>query len=123
MTEQGNRRGLAGAGLAALGIVYGDLGTSPLYTLQTVVSATGGKLDAATALASASLLIWAVLFVVTFKYAILVMRADNHGEGGILALLSLIGARFAGRWSRTTLLTAAGLFGAALLYGERVITP
>ncbi len=122
--QNGNKRGLAGASLAALGIVYGDLGTSPLYTLQTVVSATGGKIDAATALASASLLIWAVLFIVTFKYAALVMRADNHGEGGILALLSLIGARFGAHpWSRATLLTAAGLFGAALLYGDGVITP
>ena len=122
--QNGKKRGLAGASLAALGIVYGDLGTSPLYTLQTVVSATGGKLDANTALASASLLIWAVLFIVTFKYAALVMRADNNGEGGILALLSLIGARFGARsWSRATLLTAAGLFGAALLYGDGVITP
>ncbi len=122
--QNGKKRGLAGASLAALGIVYGDLGTSPLYTMQTVVSATGGKIDAVTAIASASLLIWAVLFIVTFKYAALVMRADNHGEGGILALLSLIGARFGAHlWSRATLLTAAGLFGAALLYGDGVITP
>ena len=122
--ERGGKRGLAGASLAALGIVYGDLGTSPLYTMQTVVSAAGGKLDAHTAIASASLLIWTVLFIVTFKYAALVMRADNRGEGGILALLSLIGARFGSRaWSRATLLTAAGLFGAALLYGDGMITP
>ena len=122
--DTNGKRGLGGASLAALGIVYGDLGTSPLYTLQTVVSAAGGKLDAHTAISSASLLIWTVLFIVTFKYATLVMRADNKGEGGILALLSLLGARFgAHAWSRATLLTAAGLFGAALLYGDGVITP
>lgn len=120
----GTRKGLARASLGALGIVYGDLGTSPLYTLQTVVSDAGSKATIPDILGSVSLLVWAVLFIVTFKYATLVMRADNNGEGGILALLSLIGARF-GRtpWSRATLLTSAGLFGAALLYGDGVITP
>ena len=116
-------KSLAGASLAALGIVFGDLGTSPLYTFQTVVQ-DAGRTDAATLLGSLSLLVWALIFVVTLKYALVVMRADNHGEGGILALLALIGARFAGGWlSRATLLTAAGLFGAALIYGDGAITP
>ena len=126
MTDErsSSRPGLAAGGLAALGIVFGDLGTSPLYTLQTVVGDAGGKVDHDALLGSFSLLVWSLVIVVTLKYATLVMRADNHGEGGILALLSLIGARFeGGLFSRTTLLTVAGLFGAALLYGDGVITP
>ena len=126
MSDAGSksRPGLAAGGLAALGIVFGDLGTSPLYTLQTVVGDAGGKVDHDALLGSFSLLAWSLVIVVTLKYATLVMRADNHGEGGILALLSLIGARFeGGMFSRTTLLTVAGLFGAALLYGDGVITP
>ena len=114
-----------GGALAALGIVFGDIGTSPLYTLQTVVGASGGKtLDRATLLGALSLLVWTMLTIVVIKYAIMVMRADNNGEGGILALLSLVGPNF-GRSvaSRATLLCAAGLFGAALLYGDGAITP
>ncbi len=122
--ERKSSTGLAAGGLAALGIVFGDLGTSPLYTLQTVVEDAGGKVDHVTLLGSLSLLVWSLVIVVTLKYAALVMRADNHGEGGILALLSLIGPRFTGHLlSRATLLTCAGLFGAALLYGDGVITP
>ena len=121
--ERTSHRGLAAGGLAALGIVFGDLGTSPLYTLQTVVEDAGGKVEHEALLGSLSLLVWALVIVVTLKYAALVMRADNHGEGGILALLSLIGQRFSGGLSRGTLLTCAGLFGAALLYGDGVITP
>ena len=116
-------KSLAVGGLAALGIVFGDLGTSPLYTLQTVVEDAGGKVTHEALLGSLSLLVWALVIVVTLKYAALVMRADNHGEGGILALLSLVPQRFDGRLSRGTVLTCAGLFGAALLYGDGVITP
>lgn len=112
------RQGLATAGLAALGIVYGDLGTSPLYTLQTVVQAAGGHLDAPTLLGILSLLFWTLIVTVSVKYCIFVMRADNHGEGGILALMSLLGpGRLRG------LLVGCGLFGAALIYGDGVITP
>jgi KUP system potassium uptake protein len=112
---------LAGAGLTALGIVYGDLGTSPLYTLQTVVGAMGGQFTQASALGVLSLIVWTLIITVSIKYCLFVMRADNHGEGGILALMSLIGAntlRGKSRW-----LTAAGLLGAALIYGDGVITP
>ncbi|WP_029606060.1 potassium transporter Kup [Kozakia baliensis] len=109
--------------VAALGIVFGDIGTSPLYTLQTVLNDTGAT-DRETLLGSFSLLVWTMMIVVALKYATLVMRADNHGEGGILALLSLVGPNFGKRWfSRTTLLAGAGLFGAALLYGDGAITP
>jgi KUP system potassium uptake protein len=109
------------AALTALGIVYGDLGTSPLYTLQTVLQATGGRLSPASALGVLSLIIWTLILTVSLKYCVFVMRADNHGEGGILALMSLIGANSFRSGAR--LLTGMGLLGAALLYGDGVITP
>jgi len=106
--------------LAALGIVYGDLGTSPLYTAQTIVGAAGGHVTTADALGILSLLFWALLITISLKYCVFVMRADNHGEGGILALMALIGLnRIQGRG----VLVACGLFGAALIYGDGVITP
>src|ERR1035438_9325013 len=83
------------AALAALGIVYGDLGTSPLYTLQAVVSATGRNFSPEAALGSLSLIFWALIITISVKYCLFVMRADNHGEGGILALMSLTGAHWA----------------------------
>jgi KUP system potassium uptake protein len=112
---------LAVASLSALGIVFGDLGTSPLYTLQTVVQATGGHFTAESALGILSLIVWTLIITVSVKYCLLVMRADNHGEGGILALMSLVGANSLSgkrRW-----LVAMGLLGAALIYGDGVITP
>lgn len=107
--------------LAALGVVFGDLGTSPLYTLQTVVQAMGGQFTKAGALGILSLVVWTLVITISIKYCLLVMRADNHGEGGILALMSLIGANGFDRGVK--LLTGMGLLGAALLYGDGVITP
>jgi KUP system potassium uptake protein len=107
--------------LAALGVVYGDLGTSPLYTLQTVVGAMGGRFTPEDALGILSLIFWTLIITVTVKYCLFVMRADNHGEGGILALMSLIGAN--GFTRGAAALTAMGLLGAALIYGDGVITP
>jgi len=109
------------AALTALGIVYGDLGTSPLYTLQTVVGSIGGRFTPESALGVLSLIIWTLLITVSVKYCLFVMRADNHGAGGIMALMSLVGANSFRRGS--ALLTAMGLLGAALLYGDGVITP
>ena len=110
----------AAAALAALGIVYGDLGTSPLYTYQTIVGAVGGHPSAEDALGLLSLVVWSLIIIVSIKYCVFVMRADNHGEGGILALMALVTGR-AGRSGGA--LVVAGLFGAALLYGDGVITP
>ncbi|WP_426435025.1 potassium transporter Kup [Bradyrhizobium genosp. P] len=106
--------------LLALGIVYGDLGTSPLYTLQTIVHIMGGSFTREAALGSLSLIVWSLIITISIKYCLFVMRADNHGEGGILALMALTGARWSGhgRW-----LVALGLFGAALIYGDGIITP
>jgi KUP system potassium uptake protein len=115
-----DRHTTAAAVLAALGIVYGDLGTSPLYTYQTIVGAVGGHPSPAEALGLLSLVVWALIITISIKYCVFVMRADNHGEGGILALMSLVTSR-AGR--RAGVLVTLGLFGAALIYGDGIITP
>jgi KUP system potassium uptake protein len=119
-TSPADRPVTAVRALAALGIVYGDLGTSPLYTYQTLVGTVGGHPSAEDALSLLSLVMWALLVTVSVKYCVFVMRADNHGEGGILALMALVTGR-AGRW--TGALVVAGLFGAALIYGDGIITP
>jgi KUP system potassium uptake protein len=108
-------------GLSALGIVFGDLGTSPLYTMQTVAQAVGGQFSPQSALGILSLIIWTLVLTVSIKYCAFVMRADNHGEGGILALMSLVGAN--GLRPGVRVLTGMGLLGAALIYGDGVITP
>jgi len=84
------RRTTAATASAALGIVYGDLGTSPLYTYQTIVGAVGGHPSAVDAMGLLSLVVWALIATISVKYCVFVMRADNHGEGGILALMSLV---------------------------------
>jgi KUP system potassium uptake protein len=109
------------AAFGALGVVFGDLGTSPLYTLQTVVQAVGGQFTPQTALGVLSLVFWTLIVTISIKYCLFVMRADNRGEGGILALMSLIGAN--GFTPGVRLLTGMGLLGAALIYGDGVITP
>jgi KUP system potassium uptake protein len=113
------RRGLAT--FSALGVVFGDLGTSPLYTLQTVVQTMGGQFTPQTALGVLSLIFWTLIITVSIKYCLFVLRADNRGEGGILALMSLVGAN--GFTPGFKMLTAMGLLGAALIYGDGVITP
>jgi KUP system potassium uptake protein len=114
-------RGKSWAAFGALGVVFGDLGTSPLYTLQTVVQAMGGQFTPQTALGVLSLVFWTLIVTISIKYCLFVMRADNRGEGGILALMSLIGAN--GFTPGVRLLTGMGLLGAALIYGDGVITP
>ena len=108
------------AALAALGIVFGDLGTSPLYTLQAIVGVTGGQLTPEFVVGILSLIFWALLITISLKYCVFVMRADNHGEGGILALMSLVGRS---RGDKGLILVTCGLFGAALIYGDGIITP
>src|ERR1700733_11196413 len=106
--------------IAALGIVYGDIGTSPLYVFQAIAKINNGHFDETSALGSLSLIFWTLIIVVSLKYALVVMRADNRGEGGILALMSLTRAKWRGR---NRYLIACGLIGAALLYGGGMITP
>jgi KUP system potassium uptake protein len=109
--------------LTALGIVYGDLGTSPLYTLQTVSQAMGGQFTPESALGILSLVFWTLVITVSVKYCAFVMRADNHGAGGIMALMSLVGANSFTHGARVRILTVMGLLGASLIYGDGVITP
>ena len=111
--------GVAGLSLAALGVVFGDIGTSPLYTLKTVLNLTGPNPDSATTLGALSLILWTLLAVTTIKYVNFAMRFDNDGEGGIIALLALLGVKKQHRPA----IVAAGLFGAALIYGDGTITP
>lgn len=118
-SKKGVLAGLPGLSLAALGIVFGDIGTSPLYTLKTVLSLSGGKPDSAVLLGVLSLLIWTLIIVATIKYVVVAMSINNDGEGGILALMALIGAK---KKSRPVLI-AVGLIGAALIYGDGSITP
>jgi len=112
----------AAAALAALGIVYGDIGTSPLYALRQAAAAAG-TLSPETVTGVVSLILWTLILVVSLKYAILIMRADNHGEGGIVALLALLDVRRAPARRWRSYLLIVGLIGAALLYGDGVITP
>ncbi len=107
------------ASLSALGIVFGDIGTSPLYTLKTVLALTGERPDPSVILGVLSLVTWTLIVVVTVKYVSFAMRVDNDGEGGILALMALLGVK---REQRPTIV-AVGLFGAALIYGDGAITP
>ncbi|MGH6876570.1 MAG: potassium transporter Kup [Rhizomicrobium sp.] len=106
-------------GLSALGVVFGDLGTSPLYTLKTVFAFAGPHAGASVALGVLSLVVWTLIVIVMIKYVSFAMRVDNDGEGGILALLALLGVKRA----RRPLIVAIGLFGAALIYGDGAITP
>lgn len=105
--------------LGALGVVFGDIGTSPLYTLKTVLFLSGDAPSAPVILGLLSLIFWTLVIVTSLKYAMFAMRIGNRGEGGIMALMSLLVSR---RKSRPLVLFA-GLFGAALIYGDGAITP
>ena len=110
--------------LAALGVVYGDIGTSPLYAFQVALTGLGHALPAAAeVLGIISLIFWALMLMVSLKYVIFVLRADNDGEGGILALLSLVAAERVADGAKLPILVVLGVIGAALLYGDGVITP
>jgi KUP system potassium uptake protein len=117
--------GIAVLTLGALGVVFGDIGTSPLYALQTVFHADHGSVPTSSSAVYGvlSLVFWAVTIIVSVKYVTFIMRADNDGEGGIMALIALI--QRAGLPSRSTqvVLISLGIFGAALFYGDGMITP
>jgi KUP system potassium uptake protein len=124
MTTDTQKSSLATLSLAAIGIVYGDIGTSPLYAMKEVFSTTHGvPLHPANILGAVSLIIWGLTIIVSLKYVALILRADNRGEGGIMALMALamsaIGRQ--SRWYHPVMLI--GLTGAALFFGDGVITP
>ena len=105
--------------LAALGVVFGDIGTSPLYTLKTVLDVTGHS-EPAAILGALSLILWTLIIVTSLKYVTIALRMDNGGEGGILALMALLRRTHK---LRQPLVILIGLFGAALVYGDGAITP
>jgi KUP system potassium uptake protein len=105
--------------LSALGIVFGDIGTSPLYTFKTVLGAAEGASEPATVLGMLSLVLWTLFIIPSIKYVSFAMRVDNDGEGGILALMALLGVKKQHRPA----IVALGLFGAALIYGDGAVTP
>ncbi len=123
--QQEKGRSLGWAALACMGVVFGDIGTSPLYTLNVAAKAANpnGQVTPESVLGIVSLIFWSLIIVISIKYAILIMRADNHGEGGILALLALVSPRRAKGNARRAVLLIVGLFGATLLYGDGTITP
>ena len=122
--SQPRANSLAALTLGAIGVVYGDIGTSPLYTMHEVfLPATGVALTAPNVIGVVSTIFWALMLVVTLKYVILILRADNHGEGGALALTALATAAVANRPKLKHALLLLGVFGATLFYGDSVITP
>jgi KUP system potassium uptake protein len=118
-------RYLATLALAALGVVYGDIGTSPLYALrESFYGAHGIAVTAGNVLGVLSLVFWSLLIVVTIKYHIVIIRADNKGEGGVLALMALVnGSRLARGLSPRRVMIVLGIFGSALLYADGALTP
>ena len=124
MTTDSAKSGYAALTLAAIGIVYGDIGTSPLYTMKEVFAAHHGIApNPANIIGVVSLILWGLIIVIALKYVTLVLRADNHGEGGIMALtaLALSSVTPKSRWYRPVML--AGMIGAGLFFGDGVITP
>jgi len=118
------RHGLAALTLGAIGVVYGDIGTSPLYTVKEVfLPATGVALNSANLIGAVSVILWALMLVVTLKYVILILRADNRGEGGGLALTALATQAVKDKPALRRWLLLLGVFGATLFYGDSVITP
>src|ERR1700732_1933056 len=106
-------------GLSALGLVFGDIGTSPLYTFKTILGSVENSTDANVVLGTLSLVLWTLFIITTVKYVSFAMRVDNDGEGGILALMALLGVKK----QQGPTIVAFGLFGAALIYGDGAITP
>ncbi|RYE78694.1 MAG: potassium transporter Kup, partial [Oxalobacteraceae bacterium] len=122
--SQHNKSSLAALTLAAVGIVYGDIGTSPLYTLKTIFDPTHGlPLSTPNLLGIVSLIFWGLTMIVSLKYVTLVLRADNRGEGGVMALMALAmnSVTRHSRWHYV--LMVIGVIGATMFYGDSVITP
>ncbi|HKB60987.1 MAG TPA: potassium transporter Kup [Gallionellaceae bacterium] len=122
MEQQEQRSGLMMPALGAVGVVYGDIGTSPLYTIQTIFGEGGVPVSSSNIVGAISAVFWALMLVVTLKYVVLVMRADNHGEGGIISLLAMAVTATASQSLRRKLILL-GALGAALFYGDTLLTP
>jgi len=124
MNTNTQSKSVAALTLGAIGVVYGDIGTSPLYTIKEIFSeSTGIALTQVNIIGAISAVLWALMLVVTLKYVILVLRADNRGEGGIMALLALAISTATEAPNRKKILLGLGVFGAALFYGDSILTP
>ncbi len=123
LTPAENRRRLRALALGAIGVVFGDIGTSPLYTMKETLGTHGMTPTPSAVLGVLSLVFWALIVVVSLKYVTFVMRADNKGEGGIMALMALAQRSMSGSARARWVLAGFGIFGAALFYGDGVITP
>jgi KUP system potassium uptake protein len=119
----GGSVGLGAVTLGALGVVFGDIGTSPLYALQTVFLTEGIRVDEGHVYGIISLVFWSITIIVSVKYVTVIMRADNEGEGGIMALIALVQSTLSKRRATRAVLIALGIFGASLFYGDGMITP
>lgn len=110
--------------LGAIGVVYGDIGTSPLYTIKEIFGeSTGIALTHSNIVGAISAVFWALMFIVTLKYIVLVLRADNRGEGGVMALLALATSSAKNSTGSKTFMLGLGVMGAALFYGDSILTP
>ena len=123
--RRGATVGAAAVTLGALGVVFGDIGTSPLYALQTVFAIDNRAVapEQSNVYGVISLVFWSITLIVSIKYVTLIMRADNHGEGGIMALIALVQSVRVRRRATKLVLVALGIFGASLFYGDGMITP
>jgi len=122
MTTQS--KSIAALTLGAIGVVYGDIGTSPLYTIKEIFGeSTGIALTHSNIVGAISAVFWALMFIVTLKYIVLVLRADNRGEGGVMALLALAASSAKNKVGKKTFMLGLGVMGAALFYGDSILTP
>ena len=120
----GHHKATATLVLGAIGVVFGDIGTSPLYALKTAFKPEYGiPLTPDNVMGILSLIVWSMVWVITIKYLFVMMRADNNGEGGILALLALALRETKGRPRLKWTIIGIGMFGAAMFYGDSMITP
>src|SRR5688500_8044754 len=116
-------RTTSGAVLGALGIVYGDIGTSPLYALREATNAAGGATDPGAMLGVLSMIFWSLLIVISLKYVTLILRADNDGEGGVLSLVALVQQKMSGAGVAAKRLLLLAVLGTAFFYCDALITP
>ncbi len=116
-------RSLSAATLGALGVVYGDIGTSPLYALREATAVAGGTTDVTAMLGVLSLIFWSLLIIITLKYIVVILRMDNDGEGGVLSLVALVENKLPGNGKAAKRLVLLAVLGTAFFYCDALITP